>query len=288
MDDKGRQISDCENANWWDVPAKAQIPVLEGECAGLWIVKEVADGALAAAQAVLEVAYFLACKGTMEAAQVALDGAQEAGDLAVKGARGTLEATQKLVDGLIAVAESALEEASKLGQEAVEGAQKLLLDKLKSCAEWVAYEAAKAALVAPKAAGSGAIMLLAEAGFKVADTVSEVAMRAWHFVLEQLTSFVGMTYVQLSAELSAAVGGLAFKASVRGLIGGDQFFGFEVDFDTLDTVAFLTNIFDKLVDLVENGILKGGNAIADDVEKALDYAHRRAGEGAPSCRPCIY
>ena len=245
-----------------------------------------ADGAFSAAEAILQAGDFLACKGAMRAASLALDAAKEAGDLAVKAKEETLEATQKFVDGLVAIAEAVLKEASDVAQGAVDfatkaldeakeasiairkGAEKLL-DELKSCAEWVAYEAANAALTTAKAAGSGA-MMMAEAGVMAADKVSQVAMRAWHFVLEKLTSFIDITDVQLSAELGAAVGGVEFKASVRGVIGGDQFFGFEVDFNTRNTVLFLKNIFDKLVDLIEDGILEGGKAIADGIEKALD------------------
>ena len=286
IDDIGRRISDCENADCWDLSAKAQIPVLEGERAGLRISKEVADGALAVAKAVLDSAEYVSCNTAMGAASLALDAAQGAGDLAIKGAKETLDATQKLVDGLVAAAESALQEASNLGQGAVdlaskalddvkeasiairEGAQKLL-DDLKSCAEWVAYEAAKAALTVAKAAGSGA-MLMAEAGVVVVDKVSEAALKAWQFVLQGLTSFIDITDVQLTAELGAAVGGLAFQASVRGVIGGNQFFGFDVSFDTKDVVIFLKDVFDKLVDLIENGILDGGKAVSGGIEQALE------------------
>ena len=261
IDDFSRRINDCENADFWDVPAKAQIPVLECERAGVYIAKEVADGILTAARAVIEAEDYLACKGFMEAASLALDAAQEAADLAIKAAEAALQVTNDIVNGLVAVAEKVLEEASKLGQVAVDLASKALdevkeasiairasaqsmLDGLKSCGEWLAYEAASAVLTVAKAAGSGA-MLVAEAGVVIADKVSEVAMRAWQFVLSGLVSFVDITDVVITAELGKAVGGFAFSASVRGTIGGDQFFGFEVEFDTKEVVKFIKAVFDK-------------------------------------------
>ena len=88
-------------------------------------------------------------------------------------------------------------------------------------------------------------MLLAEAGVKVADAVSQVAMRAWQFVLSGIVSFVNFTDVVLTAELSKAVGGFAFSADIKGTIGYDNFFQFQVEFNTKKILEFIKAVFDK-------------------------------------------
>ena len=186
--------------------------------------------------------------------------AQAAAHEAIDIAQGALKATGEITNGLVA-ANAALEGAGTLGQAAVDLASVALkeaqkaslavlagaqatLDGLKS--EWLAYEAATLALKVTKEAGSGA-MLLAEAGVKVADAVSQVAMRAWQFVLSGIVSFVNLTDVVLTAELGKAVGGFAFSADIKGTIGDDNFFQFQVEFDTKKTLESIKAIFDNKV-----------------------------------------
>ena len=178
-----------------DLPAKVQIPGLACERTGIEIAKDVAVGVLWAAKAILKAEDYTACKSLTVAASVALDVAQAAAHEAIDIARCALKATGDITNGLVAAANATLEGAGTLGQAAVDLASVALkeaqkaslavlagaqatLDSLKSCGEWLAYEAATLALKVTKEAGSGA-MLLAEAGVKVADAVSQVAMRAW-------------------------------------------------------------------------------------------------------------
>ena len=251
INDLSRRIQECEDADCWDLPAKVQIPGLACERTGIEIAKDVADGVLWAAKAVLEAEDYIACKSLTEAASVALDVAQAAAHEAIDIAQGALKATGEITNGLVAAANAALEGAGTLGQAAVDLASVALkeaqkaslavlagaqatLDGLKSCGEWLAY----------KAAGSGA-MLLAEAGVKVADAVSQVAMRAWQFVLSGIVSFVNLTDVVLTAELSKAVRGFAFSADIKGTIGDDNFFQLQVEFDTKKILEFIKAVFDK-------------------------------------------
>lgn len=194
INDLSRRIQECEDADCWDLPAKVQIPGLACERTGIEIAKEIADGVLWAAKAVLEAEDYIACKSLTEAASVPLDVAQAAAHEAIGIAQGALKATGEITNGLVAAANAALEGAGTLGQAAVDLASVALkeaqkaslavlasaqatLDGLKSCGEWLAYEAATFALKITKEAGSGAT-LLAEAGVKVADAISQVAMRA--------------------------------------------------------------------------------------------------------------
>ena len=65
-------------------------------------------------------------------------------------------------------------------------------------------------------------------------------MRAWQFVLSGIVSFVNFTDVVLTAELSKAVRGFAFSADIKGTIGDDNFFQFQVEFDTKKISEFLS------------------------------------------------
>jgi hypothetical protein len=245
----------------WDFPAKAQIIPLVAERAGIEFAKEVADGALWAAQAVLTAEDFILCKGLVAAASVALDEVQAAGNAAIKLAEGELELANKVMNELVAGAEAALDKVGSAGEAAIKLAslalreakaasvcmltrEQAVIDGLTSCTEWIAYEAAIAALKVAKVSGSGAL-LLAEAGVVAADTVSRVAMRAWQFVLSGIVAFVDITDIVLTAELGNAVGGFAFDADIKGTIGDDNFFHFHMEFDTKKVMEFIKAIFEK-------------------------------------------
>ncbi|KAJ7785143.1 hypothetical protein DFH07DRAFT_934976 [Mycena maculata] len=80
IDNISRRIDECENADFWDLGMKAELPGLGIEIAAIWAAKAVADGALDIAKAVIEADDFITCKGVMEAG---IDEVGRAGDLAI-------------------------------------------------------------------------------------------------------------------------------------------------------------------------------------------------------------
>ncbi|KAL2057090.1 hypothetical protein ABVK25_002829 [Lepraria finkii] len=186
---------------------------------------------------------------------IALDVAQAVTHEAIYIAQGMLKATDEITNGPVAAANAALEGAGTVGQAAVDLASEALKEAQKASLavlagaqatldEWLAYEAATLALKVAKEADSGA-MLLAEAGVKVVDAVSQVAMRAWRFVLSSIVSFVNLTDIVLTTELRKAAGDFAFSADIKGTIGDDNFFQFQVEFDTKKILEFIKAISDK-------------------------------------------
>ncbi|KDQ13580.1 hypothetical protein BOTBODRAFT_33588 [Botryobasidium botryosum FD-172 SS1] len=244
-------IQSCENAHWYDVLAKAAILGLCVEKAGVVAAKATADGVLAAAKAVLQAGDFLACKGAMAAASTALDVAQVACDEAIKVATAALEATITLEKGLVATETAALEEVKTLGEGAIKVASAALEDYKKasvailkvtqdviggltSCAAWLAYEAAKTALEAAKAAGSGAL-LLAHAAIDVGEAAQQAALKLKDWAVS-FFSLVTITDITLPLELGEGVGEFVFNADIKGEM-----------FDTENAKHFIVAVFDKEV-----------------------------------------
>ncbi|KAK4161616.1 hypothetical protein QBC43DRAFT_302785 [Cladorrhinum sp. PSN259] len=273
IDQVNHHIDRLEDASCWDLPAKAELAEKYVERAALWGAKEIADDILLAAGRVLEAGDFLACKGAMEAAGLALDEAKKLADTAIKYAEATLAEVDKATGWIVDQEQKVLDHVSDLEAMGINAAKKLVeqggavaaaiieksektLNELKTGAEWVKYQTASAALAAAKAAASVA-MLAAEAGITAYDAAYRVGLRTWQFVLSCFTSFVNITDVALTAELGKVVGGAAFKAEIKGTVGSNNtpFGPFHVEFDTRDTIKFIRAIFDKIVDLIENGLL---------------------------------
>ncbi|KDQ13587.1 hypothetical protein BOTBODRAFT_175576 [Botryobasidium botryosum FD-172 SS1] len=289
IEDISGHIQSCENAHWYDVPAKAAIPGLYIEKAAVVAAKAIADGVLTAAKAVLQAGDFLACKGAMAAASTALDVAQVACDEAIKVATAALEATITLEKGLVQVETAALEEVKTLGEGAIKVASAALedykkasvailkvtqdaIDGLTNCAEWLAYEAAKTALEAAKAAGSGAL-LLAHAAIDVGEAAQQAALKLKDWAASFFFSLVTITDITLSLELGGGVGGFVFNADIKGEMGGHFFHLQGIEFDTEKAKHFIVAVFDKLVAEVEKGFLEGklvqglADVVAEEVKK---------------------
>ncbi|KAG8777477.1 hypothetical protein FRC16_004134 [Serendipita sp. 398] len=277
IDNFDREIDRLGLTPWWDLPSKAQIPALATAKGALIFSKEVADGVLRMALGVVEAQDFIVRKGAMQLAHFALDEAQRCGATAIRIADEALALTDRLTTELVANANKALEGARWLGNTAVDAADgalvvaekssiviiaaaQALVDGLTSCAEWIAYQAASAAVAVAKEAGSDAL-LLAKVGAKIGTAISQFAMKAWQWILLHLTSFVDIREIVLSAQLGMACGGAEFDAAIRGTMADDHFFDFHISFSTAHTTEFITAIFDKLVDMIEDGFLEGGKAI---------------------------
>ncbi|KAI9649435.1 hypothetical protein NHQ30_002011 [Ciborinia camelliae] len=277
-DDIMRDIYNCENASGWDLPAKAQIPYHYTKYAGVEVAKEIADKSLWILLQLLESADYISCKGAKGAADIALDGVLHSSHILIAAAKAALALTDEVTNKLVQAANAGLENAGKLGQVAVDMANGLLeaaknlspaiiagahalVSALADCAEWLEYHAAELALKIAKEGGNDAL-ILAEVGVQVGHEISQVAMRGWQIVMRLLGSLVDITDVSLKGELGTPVGNFSFMADVKGTIGKElHFFHYCLKFDTGFISEFMEALFDKLVDLIEEGILEVGNAV---------------------------
>lgn len=283
------QLSDCDNASFWDIPKKAAIPGLAIELAALEVARAVAEGALQFAKGVIHGSEFVSCEAGLGVAQLAVDAAQEGSHVAIEAANVTLEATKEVTHALVETAEGALEVARRIGEEAVNVARVALaageavaletmrvaqevVNALESCAERLAYETARLGLEAAKALGSGAL-LLAKAGVAVGEEVIQLGLEIAHWVTEFFVSLIVITDVELSLELGKAVGGLDFHARVKGTIK-DHPFEFEIDFNPAKVEQWIVSIFEKYVYSAilsaQSGLSNAGDCrLVDKVHKEI-------------------
>lgn len=267
----GWQLRECDDASIWDVPKKAAIPGLAIKFAGLEAARGVAEGALNIAKRVLEAGDFIACKGAMETAQLAVNAAQSSSGAAIDAAVDALEVTKKATHGLVSAAEEVVSSVERAGAAAVEVAQgaleagekvaldsmhsvRAVLDGLSSCEEWVEYQLKKEALELAKTTGSGAFRL-ANAGVEAGEEIVQGALVVGHWVMEQFTSLVTITDIELSLKLGQAKC-FEFDARVKGSKKGDPGpFEYNLRFDPQDAMKLITDIFARLVEEVEKDIL---------------------------------
>ncbi|KAJ7785142.1 hypothetical protein DFH07DRAFT_763752 [Mycena maculata] len=209
--------------------------------------------------------------------------------LAISAAEKALELTDHLTTQLVNAAIVALDGVTALGKPALElaswalekgkdvaalalaGAQKLL-DGLKSCGEWLAYEAATIALQTAKAAGSGTL-LLAEGGVLLANEGEQVVLRASAWILSHFMQFIDITDITLTGELSKAYDNIAFWADVKGTVSDDHFFHFNMEFHPHRVSDFIKELFDKLTDLIKDGILDTAKALDSSLDSVADAIH---------------
>ncbi|KAJ8064933.1 hypothetical protein OCU04_007237 [Sclerotinia nivalis] len=286
-----RDIHRCENARRWDLPAKAQLPYHYTKYGLVEAAKQIADKSLWVLEQTIKGADYLTCKGAKAAADVALDGALQSSHGLIAAAKAALELTDKVTSELVQAASAGLESAKRVGQTAVDAANfsletvknqspaiiagaHALVSALADCAEWIEYQAAELALKIAKDGGDDALLLAkvgVQVGVQVGHEVSQVAMRGWQIVMRLLGSLVDITDVSLKGELRSPVGNFAFMADVKGTIGKDlHFFHYCLEFDTRRIMEFIKALFDKLVDLIEEGVLEVGHAVEAMVTKALD------------------
>ncbi|QRW13457.1 hypothetical protein RhiLY_12456 [Ceratobasidium sp. AG-Ba] len=259
------RIWECENGSFWD---HAAIPGLFIERSGLEVARGVAEGALNVAKAVVEAGDFVACKGAMETAQLALTVAQAGAGPAIGLAIDALEATKATTREFVETAEKALSVAQTLGDAAVAVARKALeegenaaveimraahavLDELSSCGEWIEYQAKKAALETAKVAGSGALSV-AKAGVAAGEEVVQAALVVGHWVIDFFTSMVVITELELSLELGQTT---VFDAYIKGNMKGDEF-EFKLHLDPSNAMKLIEDIFDELVESFKKNTLK--------------------------------
>ncbi|KZT39494.1 hypothetical protein SISSUDRAFT_1061095 [Sistotremastrum suecicum HHB10207 ss-3] len=263
INDINNHISNAENAHWWDLAAKASLPGLFAEKLGLEAAKGIADGVLAVARAVFLGAQYATCKGGLELASKFLIAVQAGADTAIHDAEAALEEANRLTNTLVAGLQAALTEAGKLGQVAIDEASTKLtsykaasvavirdaqaaVDVLNTCSEWLVCTAAKASLMALKAAGSG-LYEMTEVAVAVVEDTEQLGMEVSSWMLQHMTELINITDINLTAQVGKGVGGLVFDAVVKGTAGGEHQFSLEVKFDTSKIGEFLKALFDKII-----------------------------------------
>ncbi|KAK7690711.1 hypothetical protein QCA50_005810 [Cerrena zonata] len=266
IDDIYGTIHDYQNAPWYEFWKKAALAGLYTAVGVLEASKAIADGVLQAAEAVLTSANYVAKEtafngakaalelarttgqGSLDAANAALDLADTTSKGVLDAANGVLEATKQGVEwGVLQGAKEALS-AYEVANEAVFRAATQALVDLMQCAEFLAYQAAKAALDVARAAS--VTLDAARGALEVARTVGAEALTIGKWVADHALEAFDIRQVHLSGSLRGMVGAggsmaKPFTAHIEGVVAS-QHFSLDGKFDPSQTADFITYIFKDL------------------------------------------
>ncbi|CUA71097.1 ABC transporter G family member 18 [Rhizoctonia solani] len=259
-------IRDYENAPWYQFWKKAAIAGLYVAVGALEASKEIADGVLRAAEAVLTSTDFVTKQTAFNAAKGALDTAEKIGQAGLDMAKGaltaadkasqlaldiankTLEATKDGVDwGVLQGAKDALQVYKDANDAAFHAATQALVDLVKS-AEYLAYQTAKAGLDAARAASVS--LDAVKAALKLAQEVGDEALKISQWVADHVLEAFDIRVVHLSGSLRGMVGAggsmaKPFTAHIEGVVASHPF-SLDGEFNPDKTADFITFIFKDL------------------------------------------
>jgi hypothetical protein len=259
IDELDRSISQCEDARYWDVPAKAALPGMYAARVTEWAAKEIADAGLRAAEELVNVGLAAAQAGVKVA-----HGAVEAERALAKGpialAEAFLEETKYLTHRATEEAEALLETVKEGGQKLLDGAKELLkeaqeagqravatakhdLDTLEDTAEWIEYQAKVAAVETAKIGvpalvsnGQAVDAMVGKAKGAIIDVVKPI----W----EQFFLFIDIKELEFYLDLDKALDGCAFKGRIVGSFDKKPF-DYVVEFDPADGMKLVNDMFQK-------------------------------------------
>ncbi|EUC61644.1 hypothetical protein RSOL_403850, partial [Rhizoctonia solani AG-3 Rhs1AP] len=268
-----REYEDAPGIQFWK---KLAIPGLYVTIGTLEASKAIADGVLQATQAVLHSTNFLAGKAAFETAKGALVVAKGAGqvgldlaDAALIAADKTSQVSLDLANGALEVAKvgvewgalqtakQVLETFKEVHGDAVRAATQALVDLIK-CAEYLAYEAATAAL--DLARSTTVTLDVARAALEVARGATDAALTIGQWVVDHALNAFDIHVVHLSGSLRGMIGAdgsmaKPFTAHIEGVIVG-QSFTLDGAFDLDKTADFITMIFKYLWDEIKKETLR--------------------------------
>ncbi|KAG8679440.1 hypothetical protein FRC11_003734, partial [Ceratobasidium sp. 423] len=164
-------------------------------------------------------------------------------------ANATLEATKEGVQwGVLQGAKEALQLYKDANDAAFYAATQALVDLIK-CAEYLAYQTAKAA---PDVARAATVTLdAARAALEVARQVGDQALVIGQWVVDHVLEAFDIRVVHLSGSLRGMVGACCsmakpFTAHIEGVAAGNSF-SFDGEFGPSKTADFITYIFKEWV-----------------------------------------
>ena len=194
-----------------------------------------AVGVLEACKAIVEGTEYITVRDAIPALEGTLEAARRNGDALFKAAQLAVHVTDVETDKIIKKAEDVLEpirkEGDKLwkdaekvladfieaGKAVLAGAQKIL-DGLESAAEWLAYQAATAALSLARASTHG--LDVAMHALDIAKHGVDGVIIITEDMVKAITSALDITRVSLNGSYNAIAGGGQFAAVIYVTIGG--------------------------------------------------------------------
>lgn len=201
----------------------------------MYVAKGVADGILEACKAIVNGTEYAIARDAIPLLEGTLEATRKAGDVAFRAAQLAVHdvdvATQALIntavnalrevqnggDLLWREAEKALAEFVEAGKAVLAGAQKIL-DDLETAAEWVAYQAATAALSVARA--STHALDIATESLKIAEHGIDGVIHITEEMVKAITSALDITRITLNGSYNAIAGGGQFDALILVTIGG--------------------------------------------------------------------
>jgi hypothetical protein len=270
IDRKQREIDD---ASWYEVPGlgieKASLCVAQGAAtASLQVVR----GIFYAAEAVVHGTGFVTAEGAIGVAQAALDVTREVKTVALNTARDSLDGVNAAQDALVSAASEALQTAEtasdelhvfdiakgalEVGEQAAQGllstAQEAV-DKLATCAEFVAFDVAENAVNFAKENTSE--LNLARHAVNVAEGAVNVGLDLGKWLVTNAGQLLDIQKIEFSGSLQGLVGnGPPLRAFVAGIVVGQQF-DISIQWSPgFNLIKFIKELFDKLWELIKNSV----------------------------------
>ncbi|PVF91963.1 hypothetical protein CPB86DRAFT_718410 [Serendipita vermifera] len=265
INDLQRQINKNKNAKPWELWKDGETAALEAAKGVLIASKEVADGVLRAAEAVLTSAQYLGAQGALNATRGSLWATQRSGLIILQQAKNSLAAadiaSQTALDASIAtmnavqsgsqfVALQGAKQALELYKQANTAAYQVAvaaIDGMMQSSEYLAYVAATGALVVAK--GATTSLDAAKSALEVVCEAKSTALTVTEWVFNHLTEVFDIQVVRLGGSLRGTIGvegklSKPLTAHVEGLISGNHF-TLDGEFDPRRTADFITTIFKR-------------------------------------------
>lgn len=264
----------AKTGNWANqLKWKAEVKAIQSEQIGKKAALATAQGALSAAQSILNGLGYNAAVAALQTYKNALDESAAARDAAVAAGKQAVASTANIQQGLINSAQAALTAAQTTSVEALaaQAAQKAVQDfaatahaataaaqaavnQLSQSAEGVAFAAATTALAAAKANHTG--LDIANHAMQLAQSAETTALGLTQWMVNHAGNFVNIQLVELSGTLKGLVGaGQPMLAHVKGLIASSPF-DYTLPYTLGKTPDLIKALFEKIWADLGKGVIK--------------------------------
>lgn len=219
---------------------------------------------LTACEAVVRSIDYVTVKGAIPIAEDAVAAAGKAGNAAFNDATDAVKAADRISGAAVDLAEKTLDGVQKGGDAALRGAQATLdqfvkaqkaildaaqkaIDDLVKGVEWLAYQAASAALDLAK--HSTAALDVATRALDLVEKGSLELLKLGEEALEKLMTTLDIQKLELDGTLSGLLGGSGkhFTISVEGLFANKPFKYDDIELNLKDITQFAHDIFVRYV-----------------------------------------
>ncbi|KAJ7233678.1 hypothetical protein C8J57DRAFT_1729399 [Mycena rebaudengoi] len=271
IDTMQRTIDQYNALPWYD-PRHIAVPGIQGALDGLKATKATADAVLKAAELVLNTPAYIAANLVLDTAQKALQAARDAAPGIISIAQSVLDNVDTTTLFAVNMASAIVEEirngpeyiASQAAQAAVTAfvaankaafdAAEIALASIANTIQWAELQAAQTALSVAKAATSSLDGL--KEALAIAQTAEDLSLKIAKLAGQQATGIVDISMIELSGSLRGLVTpdgavGKPLMAHVQYVLAGKSG-TFDGELDLRKTSAFITAIFRKLWDEIDS------------------------------------